>query len=263
MAIITLTTDFGTRDHYVAALKGALLSICPSARLIDVTHEIPAQDITTAAFLLPQVAVQFPKNTIHLVVVDPDVGSERRLLAGHYEGQHVVCPDNGTISLMERRYQRGALVELTEARYWKQPVSRTFHGRDIMAPVAAHLASGVNLEKLGPAIDQVEMLSIGGEPEIALHHVRGEVVHIDRFGNLISNIQRHHLKTFGANAKFTVTLGEKQIGPIMNGYWQAASNQTLALLGSSGYLEVAVNRGSAAKQLSAQCGSGVEVVVDS
>ena len=262
MAIITLTTDFGTRDHYVAAIKGVLLSICPSATLVDVTHEVPAQDIAEAGFLLPQVVAQFPRNTVHLVVVDPGVGSDRRMLAARIERQNVVCPDNGILSLLERRHQRGATVQLTETRFWKTPVSETFHGRDIMAPVAAHLASGVDLQDLGRAVDRVEILPIGGDPEIDIDHVRGEVVHIDRFGNVITNIERQHLEKFGENASFIVTLDEKQIGPIMKGYWQVKTNEMLALMGSSGYLEVAVNNGSAAKRLSAKRGAVVEVNLD-
>ncbi len=253
--LITLTTDFGLRDGYVAALKGVLLSMAPQARLVDITHEIPPHDIAAAAFVLASAAPYFPAGAVHLVVVDPGVGSERRLLAVRTPRAHYVAPDNGVLSLALRQDPPQETVSLTERRYWRSgEISHTFHGRDIMGPAAAHLAEGVAVSALGIAAADPAGLALPEVVETPEGGLSGVVIYVDRFGNLVSNIPGGRLPP-----RAQVSLGDRRPLPLRRSYAEVAAGQPLALVGSHGYLEIAVREGSASQALQAGKGSPVTV----
>ena len=271
--IITLTTDFGLTDAYVAAMKGVMLSINPQAKLIDICHTIKPQDIHQAAFVLSTAYRFFPKKTIHLVVVDPGVGSERRAIILRTPSADFVAPDNGVLSYVFQQFIKGRLkgrspfknyqqieleprllaVAITNPRFWQLPVSPTFHGRDIFAPVAAWLSLGFPPIDFGEAINSVTMLSLPHPHRASDGSLVGHIHHIDSFGNLITNIKGDDLpQTEGA---ITVEVGDKFISGLSRTY--AEGEGLLALIGSSGYLEVALKGGSACALLAAEVGSEV------
>jgi hypothetical protein len=253
--LITLTTDFGLRDGYVAAVKGVLLSIAPQAQLVDITHEAPPHDLVAAAFALASAAPFFPVGAVHLVVVDPGVGSERRMLAVRTARACYVAPDNGVLALALRQDRPIEIVALTERRYWRAgEISHTFHGRDIMGPVAAHLANGVPLAALGKPASDLLALVLPAPVETREGGLAGVVIHVDRFGNLISNIPAGRLPP-----RAQVSLGKMTPQPLRRSYSEVAPGQPLALVGSHGYLEIAVREGSASEALGA--GRGTPVVV--
>lgn len=248
MPLITLLTDFGRLDHYVGVMKGVLLQIAPKATLIDISHEIAPQDIVRAAFVLRQTWNWYPPGTVHLAVVDPGVGSSRRILAGKYGGQLVVAPDNGLVSMVHREIRLEAMHVVDNRKYMLSTVSATFHGRDVMAPVAAHLASGVPIQKLGPPTDRLEVLeaatpSVGRDSTIA-----GKVLCVDHFGNLITNISRQHLLPLVRHPHAAqVYVGSQCVGPLRTAYHEVPAGEPLALIGSSDYLEISINCGHAAE----------------
>lgn len=268
MSIITLTTDFGTSDHYVAAMKGVLLTVTPHATLVDITHAIRPQDVVHAAFVFRHAFPYFPEGTVHVVVVDPGVGTSRRLLAARYAGQTVLAPDNGILSMVHHDFPLEALHEVANRRWFIQDQSATFHGRDILAPVAGHLACGDPLEEVGPQTDHLEILNLadpGGEPGGPL---RGFILHIDHFGNLVTNIRQSDVAGYRAGLKDAasgrareplVFVGETGVGPLRRTYADVAEGELLALIGSADLLEIAVNSGSAAARLRALPGEAVFV----
>jgi S-adenosylmethionine hydrolase len=258
--LITLTTDFGTRDAYVAAMKGVLLSIAPQACLVDITHEIHPQDVLEAAFVLREAVPYFPPGTIHLVVVDPGVGTERRAVALRHGAHRFVGPDNGIFSLVLGTEQPEALVELDRPAFWRTPTpSRTFHGRDIFAPVAGHLATGKALEELGTPRERLSTLR-WVEPSANPEGLQGWVVHIDRFGNCITNISRTLFEQYGHGRPFRCYVGSHIFHQIHPTYGAVAQGEALLLFGSSDYLEVAVNGGNAAELLDISRGASVHIV---
>jgi len=260
MPVITLLTDFGTRDHYVAAMKGVILQIAPTATLVDVTHDLDPQDVVKAAYVLRQVWNWYPAGTVHLAVVDPGVGTERRILAGRYAGQYVVVPDNGLISMVHHELRIEAIHVVENRKYMLAAVASTFHGRDIMAPAAAHLAAGVPPSHFGARTDHVAVLQLSPPTRTADHRLRGQVLCTDRFGNLITNITRLELlRAFGPGLAVRVSVGEQDIGPIRHTYAEVPRGQPLALIGSGDHLEVSVNCGDASQVLSAKAGAVVEV----
>ena len=260
MPVITLLTDFGTLDHYVPSIKGVLLQVAPHAGIVDITHDIPPQDVLQAAMVLRQVWPWYPPGTVHLAVVDPGVGSKRRILAGQYGGQYVVAPDNGLISVVHRELHVEAVFVVENRRYMLPRVSATFHARDIMAPVAAHLATGLPIDRLGPPTDHLEVLQIPTPKRLSDYTIVGEVLYVDRFGNLVTNIDRGQLlPTFQNRTGVEVYLDGNRIGPIQNSYHEAESGQPLALIGSNDHLEIAINCGHAATALSAGRGAKVEL----
>lgn len=256
--IITLTTDFGWQEGYVASMKGVILSARPDAQLIDVTHEIPPGDVLAGGFALAQVFDYFPAETVHLVVVDPGVGGERRILAAQYDGRRVVCPDNGLVTLLERGHTLEAIASVRNADYFlSDPVGTTFAGRDIMAPVAAALAGGTALAKLGPVPETYIQLELP-EPTWAEPVLAGQVIHVDRFGNCISNIAAETLaRHLPKLAEIVVSAGGQEIGPLRAAYTHVEKHRPVTLLNSLDRLEVAVNLGSAAETLGLSVGSQI------
>jgi S-adenosylmethionine hydrolase len=268
--IITLTTDFGIADPYVAAMKGAILSLNPAAIIVDITHEVRPQQVAQAAFLLGQALPYFPRGTIHVVVVDPGVGTERQALALATPEMLLVGPDNGALSpaLPEETRRRAGpgpeagqvdlpggyrAVALKRGRYMRKPVSATFHGRDIFAPAAAHLSLGVSLEELGPAVSRVRALPpfrARRQPDGTLE---GRVLHVDRFGNLITDIRAEDLP----EGRVVVSIGGQRIEGLARTYEEGPDLK--ALVGSAGYLEVAYGGGSAASRLGVGVGAGMLV----
>lgn len=248
--IISLTTDFGLRDSYVAALKAVLIRYCPAARLIDVTHLVPRQDILCGSITLERAVDGFPPGTVHLAVVDPGVGTDRRLLVVEINRQVVVCPDNGLITWTWRLHPGGRAHELT----WR-PVrcSNTFHGRDILAPAAAMLAAGEDLANLAGPIDDPLLLDVAPtDPGTA----RGRIIQIDQFGNATTNVPYDHLR---GRATIEVRIKGRRIGRLKKTYWDVAPGKPLALIGSSGLLEIAVRDGSAQEDLKVKVGDEVTI----
>jgi S-adenosylmethionine hydrolase len=256
--IVTLLTDFGSRDHYVAAIKGVLLSINPSLTIVDITHEISPQDIREAGFILASACTHFPQGTLHLAVVDPGVGGERQGLAAATERYLFVGPDNGLFDRVFAADPPHQVVVLENPDYQLPQVSATFHGRDIFAPAAGHLSLGLPLEKLGPA-SQYQMHFSSRLILKDQDKLQGEIIHVDRFGNLISNIEVPHAETERQLQDLQVSLATEQVltGPAT--YEDAPPLRPFALIGSSGLLEVSVRNGSAHKVTG--CGVGTPVVV--
>lgn len=256
MGVIALLSDFGTTDGYAGIMHGVILRINPSAVVVDVCHDIPPQDIHAAAFVLSTVYPYFPADTIHVIVVDPGVGSERRALAVRTPRGIFVAPDNGVLSYVFAREPIDEIVHLTNAQYWLSPLSDTFHGRDLFAPVAAHLSLGVPLSKLGLAIQDPVRFPV---PKAIVQQdgtICGQVLHIDRFGNLITNIPHELLSP---NQAWRVHIAGHEVIGLSKAYAQAADGELLALIDSSGYLELAVRNGNAAAILQVNRGIGVIV----
>jgi S-adenosylmethionine hydrolase len=265
--IITLLTDFGLKDSYVAIMKGVILGIAPTARLIDVTHDVAPQAIGEAAYLLQTGYRYFPPGTIHLVVVDPGVGSQRRAIAVATPESIFVGPDNGVLApvIEEVSCEFGGgveIVELREPRFWLPDVSRTFHGRDIFAPVAAYLAKGVALCELGPRVDQVAPCVVQ-EPGVDYRGgLRGEIVHVDRFGNCITNIAPEHLRQHDIGEHLVVEISDQRLMGLVKTYSEAEVGRAFALIGSGERLELAIRNGNAARALGVVAGDRIRVLPD-
>jgi S-adenosyl-L-methionine hydrolase (adenosine-forming) len=242
--IITLLTDFGAADYYTGAMKGVILGICPEAQLVDLSHEVAPYAIAQAAFLLAQAWQCFPKGTVHLIVVDPGVGSARRPILAEAAGHTFVAPDNGVLSMVFEAVLVYQVREITAGRYFRQPVSRTFHGRDIFAPVAAHLAAGVPAAEFGTPIDDPARLRFSS----------GCVLHIDRFGNIVTSF------VAGEHPRPLLKIGGRQIARVVSSYAEAAPGEVFVIAGSAGYLEVSMNRGSAAEELRTNVGDSLELI---
>jgi len=245
--LITLLTDFGLQDGYVASMKGVILGICPDANLVDISHLIAPRNVRSAAFVLYSSYGYFPPGTIHLAVVDPGVGTERRAIAIRTGSCFFVGPDNGTFSLVLGKEVKWEARKLENRQLQLSPLSSTFHGRDLFAPAAAHIAQGVPFDAFGPLCDP-ELVE-WGEPVIEKGEVRGEVIHIDRFGNAITNVMRKTLETQGPVEKWLIDTGEMTIKPIEPTYGRVGAGEVLALTGSSGFIEIAINKGNAASEL--------------
>lgn len=255
---ITLLTDFGTADYFVAAMKGVILSAHPSARIVDITHDIPAQDIEAAAFTLLATYSAFPSGTIHVAVVDPGVGSNRRSILIEVHGQFFVGPDNGIFSYVcDEANPR--IFHLNQPKYFRQPVSDTFNGRDIFAPVAAALARGIAPRKLGVEVDDYVRLP-PLQPVVARGVINGRVIHIDHFGNCVTNITRNELTKPMLNDGFRLEFKGQRIDELRRFFAEAKrENKLFCVWGSAGFLEIAVKNQSAAKLLQAKRGDSVVV----
>lgn len=254
--VITLMTDFGTADGYVGTMQGVILKIHPEARIVDISHEIAPQNVRQAAYVLHTSYPYFPDGTVHVVVVDPGVGSERRAVALRTERAFFVAPDNGVLSYVAANKSVLEIVELTDPRYWLPEVSMTFHGRDIFSPVGAHLARGVPLSSLGQPLSEIITFDLP-EPGIeADGSIRGHVLHVDHFGNIGTDILEEIL---GAQEKAEVRIAGRSIRGIRPTFAAADVGELVALIGSDGYLEIAVRNGNAGAALGVAVGD--EVVV--
>lgn len=250
--IITLTTDFGSEDVYVGVMKGVILGIFPQARIVDLTHQVPPQDVSAAAWALKDAVPFFPPGTVHLAVVDPGVGSERRGIAVYSGKWFFVGPDNGLFSAF---YPAESIVKLSRPDLFLPQVSPTFHGRDVFAPVAARLAGGIRPPELGDEISDPVTIGLA-EPMQDGDVIRGEVVRIDRFGNLITNIPASMIPPGG---KVTIQVCEREIEGLSLCYGTADPDKLAALVGSSGRIEVSLPNASAASALDASIGDSVEI----
>jgi hypothetical protein len=259
--LVTLTTDFGAADPYVAAMKGVILTGSPPATIVDVSHDLPPHDVLAGAFMLESVIEHFPPGTLHVVVVDPGVGTDREILVARFGDQFVLFPDNGVATMVAKRLPLHALHAVRNERYLPtKPPSHTFHGRDIFAPVAAEILNGLDISRLGPQPARYKLLDVP-TAERREHEVVGQVIHVDRFGNLISNITDENLPNQPAAADhLRVHCGECEIGRLVAAYGHAEPDALLALVNSMGYVEIAVNGASAAERLGAGVGTPVRVV---
>jgi len=245
--IVTLTTDFGLTDPYVAMMKGVIYSINPDARLVDITHQVRAGDVFHGAGLINETFGFFPMGTVHVAVVDPGVGSNRRPLGLESEGHFFIGPDNGLFWPVMEDHQVTRLIHLTEERYFLHPVSHTFHGREIFAPAAAHLSLGADLGLMGHALLNPARLDLP-RPKKRGDTLHGEVIRVDNFGNLITNISRGELALFIQSARPVIKLGALVIENVGQTYADMEKGEILALINSSGLLEIAVNQGRASDQ---------------
>jgi S-adenosylmethionine hydrolase len=254
--LLTLTTDFGPSSSYVAAMKGVIYSINPETRIVDITHAVPPQDVCQAAMVLADVTLLFPPGTLHVAVVDPGVGTDRKLVYARIGQQQYLAPDNGVLSLLARRTHPSMIRTLSEPRFWRESVSATFHGRDILAPAAAHLSLGLAPEQLGPP--QTELVHLPWpEARAVPGRIEGCVVAIDSFGNLITNITAEQLAGLPGGQEVRIQCGEHETFGIFRTYADQPELTLIALIGSSGKLELAIVGDSAAIMLGEKVGSPV------
>ena len=257
--IVTLITDFGLRDPYVAEMKGAILSICSDAVIVDVSHEIEKFNIRMGAYVLASAAPYFPKGTVHVAVVDPGVGTQRRSLVIETKQGFLVGPDNGVLVLAAERQGIISIHELANTKLMLPHISSTFHGRDVFAPAAAHLAKGLSPAEFGPEIHKVV------KPEFAKVKrekgaLTGEVLHVDGFGNIITNVSEEELASLHAKGPLNVSLPNwKATLKLIKTYAEAKPEEALAFVGSQGYVEIAVNQGNAAEKFSAKPGDRIRL----
>jgi S-adenosylmethionine hydrolase len=251
--ILTLTTDFGLSDHYVGVMKGVILGICPQAQLVDISHQASRFAIEEGAYLIAQAYRYFPKKTVHVVVVDPGVGSARRPILMEAAGQYFVAPDNGVLGMIHAREKHQVRL-IANQRYFRQPVSRTFHGRDIFAPVAAHLASGVAPARIGKSIADYLRPPFETPRQTGPRTWVGRILKIDHFGNVVTNFHVDEFPDFEE-----LTIGRSKARRLVESYTEGCPGEMLVIAGSAGYLEVSLNQGSAAEKIG--CASGAECQV--
>ena len=257
--IITLTTDFGLSDHFVGTMKGVILNILPTAEIVDITHEVTAFEITEAAFLIAQAYPYFPSRTVHVVVVDPGVGTARRPILVEAAGQFFIGPDNGVLSMVYS-HEKHKTRHITARKYFLASVSSTFHGRDIFAPVAAHLRKGVRPSQFGKLIKDHLRTSFEKPVRTGKRFWAGTVLKVDNFGNLITNFRADEFPEL-TTRPFEMRAGLLSTNRLVTSYAEGEGDELLLVLGSSGYLEVATNQGSAAKMLGCATGSPLELVL--
>ena len=244
--IITLTTDFGLSDPHVGSMKGVIYSINPNALITDITHDIPSHDVFKAAFILRNFIPYFPEETINLVVVDPGVGSSRRAIAVEADNKYFVGPDNGVFTFVYMDANSYAVFEITDPKYMLKNISSTFHGRDIFAPVAGHISIGVSIKDLGKEVTDPVKIHIK-EPEVSSDEIIGEVVYVDSFGNLITNISGKLV-----NSGSQIYIDDIFIESVSKSYSDVPEGELLAIIGSSGFLELSVNQGRASELINAK-----------
>jgi len=262
MSIITLLTDFGTKDAYVGVMKGAILSINPSAVVVDVCHYIDPQDLIEAAYLIKYSYRYFPKGTVHIIVVDPGVGGNRSIVAVKLSNHIFLAPDNGVLTLLMDKGEIDAIVRVENAHYYLNSISQTFHGRDIFAPVASHISKGVPIEKLGPRLGMQDLVRLSiPKPYISdKDELIGTIISIDRFGNCISNINENCLNKFiknGSEKGLEIKIGKTVIKSLSRSYTDVGPGFPLAIIGSFGYLEIALNCDNAGHQLKVEKGDTI------
>ena len=259
--LITMTTDFGLTDYFVAAMKGVIYSINPAAEIVDISHQIPAHDIYAAAFTLMSCYKDFPRNTIHLVVVDPGVGSARRPIMVMTDEHNFIGPDNGVFSYIYQREHVNRVVHFTTEHYFRQPVSNTFHGRDVFAACAAYVSKLVDWKMMGEEVNDPVRFNTPTPTVVSENHIRGSVIHIDRFGNIITNLTPAELTSERVGAGARVRIGKHEAARLLTHFAEADPNEVFSYFGSAGLLEIAVPRQSAARLIEARRGVEVEVIV--
>jgi hypothetical protein len=257
--LITLTTDFGLSDHYVGVMKGVVLSICPRARIVDISHGVGAYEIAEAAFTLTQAYRYFPRGTVHVVVVDPGVGTSRRAILAQAAGQYFVAPDNGVLSMIYAR-EKHKVRAISNARYFLKPLSNTFHGRDLFAPVAAHLAGGVTPARFGKPIKDYLRLDFDKPARTGRRTWTGAILKVDRFGNIVTNFPVKDFPDLGQRA-FEMAVGPRRIGVIALHYAECGIGEPFLIAGSSGYYEISVGQASAAKVLGGAAGAPLQLTL--
>jgi S-adenosyl-L-methionine hydrolase (adenosine-forming) len=261
--LITLTTDFGLNEHYVGAMKGVIYSIHPSAVVVDITHGVQSFDILDGAIAISQAYSYFPKDTIHVVVVDPGVGSARRPILVSAGTHFFLAPDNGVLSLVYQREERPQVRHVAAEHYFHVPVSNTFHGRDVFAPVAAYLSKGVDTAKFGEEITDYVRFAAPRPKAAGPNAWKGVVLKSDKFGNLITNITPQDIPQLFGNPpqSFKLTVGKAEITKLGASYSDGAPGELFALLGSTGFLEISANKGAASRLAAADRGVEVSVVL--
>jgi len=256
---ITLTSDFGTADPYVAAMKGAILTVNPGATVVDVTHHVQPQNIRHGSYVLGEAAMVFPPATIHIAVVDPGVGGSRNVLCAEIDSHRFIAPDNGLLTAVMERWPLTRAFAVTRRKYFRETVSATFHGRDIMAPVAGHLSLGLDPAELGPPVRDPIRLPLP-EPVRTSDGFEAEVLWVDHFGNVVTNLRREHLARAG-DGEPVVELGEERLVGLAGTYETVAAGQGLLVVGSSDRLEIAVRDGNAASRFGVTAGDTLQVSI--
>jgi S-adenosylmethionine hydrolase len=261
--IITLTTDFGLQDPYVGQMKGAILKRNVTARIVDLTHAVPTHDILNAAITIRTSYRYFPKGSIHLIVVDPGVGSQRDILAATGENHLFIAPDNGLLTLLAMDNKIEAVHRVENSSLFPSEISGTFHGRDIMAPVAAAIAAGLPLDKVGPETTFTDCVQLDiPDPVIGGQSITGEVMHIDHFGNIRTTITSRHFSQFQPSSFSSIKIGNQTISAISSTYAEQKAGELVALIDSSGYLEIAINRGNASEITGCEIGDPVTMLLE-
>jgi len=256
--ILTLTTDFGLSDHYVGAMKGVILGICPQAQIVDISHEVAPFAIAEGGYLIAQAYRYFPEKTVHVVVVDPGVGSARRPIVAEAAGQLFVAPDNGVLGLIYAREKHKVRL-ISNDRYFLKPVSQTFHGRDIFGPVGAHLGAGVSPSRIGKRIEDYVQGDFASPVQVAEQTWNGRILKVDRFGNLVTNFPAREFSKIAKNG-FSLAIGTYRVRVLARNYAEASPGKLFVITGSGGYLEISVNRGSAARLTECRAGAPVRLV---
>lgn len=259
MQCISLLTDFGLQDNFVGVIKAVILKINPRVEIIDLCHQLKPQDIFEAGFLLKGSFRYFPKGTVHLVVVDPGVGSQRKKIVVKTRDYYFVAPDNGVLwpALADEQIQK--IIEITNEKYFLKPLSYTFHGRDIFAPVVAHLSLGKSIEVFGKRLNSIKQLNLPTARRMK-DKLTGEVIYIDRFGNLITNINKDEFRNFVANSNFKIYIAGQELNKISRSYQEAEKNSPLAIFSSFGNLEISVREANARQFLSADKGTPIQII---
>jgi S-adenosylmethionine hydrolase len=262
--IITLTTDFGLHDHFVGTVKGVILNILPEAEIIDICHSVEAFDLLDGALTLAAAYSYFPAGTVHLVVVDPGVGSVRRPIIASTEKHEFVAPDNGVLSLIYQREERLRVHAIDAPHYYLQPVSQTFHARDIFGPVAAYIAKGVAVAKFGDEVADFVRIAIPRPQPVDDRCLRGTVLKVDGFGNLITNISKAEVPALlhPSGLRLSLAVGGRALGGLRKAYAEGTPGEVFGIVGSMGYLEIVANRQSAAQILGMGKGAEVALILD-
>ncbi len=257
--IITLTTDYGTSDHFAGVMKGVILSINPEVEVVDITHSVLAHDILDGALAIGQAYRYFPAKTVHVVVVDPGVGTARRPILVAGDQHYFVAPDNGVLSSVYEQSESLHVWNVISEHYFRQPVSKTFHGRDVFAPVAAWLTKSWQTSSFGDPITDFVRFAI---PRVKMNGntIQGAVLRVDHFGNLVTNVTLEDLPDLAAGGKVKIHVGDGQVARVVETFAQGEAGEVVGLIGSSGHLEISVNKGNASRTLGA--GRGAEVSIE-
>lgn len=261
--LVTFTTDFGLNDHYVGAMKGVILNINPAAQLVDISNSVQSYDVLEGALTVAQAYRYFPTNTVHLVVVDPGVGTTRRPLLVVAEKHIFIAPDNGVLSFVYEQEERLSVRHITSEHYFQQPVSNTFHGRDIFAAVAGYLSKGVEVGKFGEEVTDFVRFAAPKPKPAGDGTVKGLVLKVDKFGNLVTNIRPDDAPALfqPEPPEFKIVVGKTEVLKMKAAYAQGAPGEVFGILGSMGFLEIATNRGAANRAVGADKGSDVTVMI--